>query len=80
MLVCFDLDDTLLDHSGAEKAAALHFGEVFRERLSEFGEAFTGVWQAAAEKHMEVFLRGEISFQEQRRRRMRELFVREPEW
>ncbi len=73
MLICFDLDDTLLDHGGAEEAAAQHFGEVFEERLSEFGKAFVRVWRATAERHMAVFLRGEISFQEQRRRRVREL-------
>jgi len=33
MLICFDLDDTLLDHSRAERAAALHFGEVLKGLL-----------------------------------------------
>lgn len=75
MLICFDLDDTLLDHSGAEEAAALHFGEVIGERSAVSSEAFVRAWRRAAERHMATFLRGEVSFQEQRRRRIRELIT-----
>lgn len=76
-LICFDLDDTLLDHSGAEKAAALHFAGVLGRRTAVSGEAFVKVWRAAAERHMAAFLCGEVTFQEQRRRRVRE-FVAAP--
>lgn len=76
-LICFDLDDTLLDHSGAERAAALHFGGVLGKRTAVSSEAFVKAWREAAEKHMAVFLRGAVTFQEQRRRRIRE-FVTAP--
>lgn len=71
MLICFDLDDTLLDHSSAERAAALHFAEVLK--LSPSGTAFVERWREVAQRHMAAFLRGDVSFQEQRRRRIREL-------
>jgi putative hydrolase of the HAD superfamily len=73
MLVCFDLDDTLLDHSGAERAAALHFGAHLGARSPHAGEVFVMAWRAAAQRHMAAFLRGDISFQEGRRRRVQEV-------
>lgn len=72
MLICFDLDDTLLDHTRAEHEAALHFGMSLGS-AGPVGEAFVKFWREVAEKHMASFLRGEVSFQEQRRRRVREV-------
>jgi len=72
MLVLFDLDGTLLDDSAATRAAlhdlAQHFGN---ELASDDLEAR---WFAAIERHFSRFLSGEISFQEQRRARMRDVF------
>ncbi len=70
MLICFDLDDTLLDYGGAERAAAQRFAEVLGEPSAE---VFVRAWRAAAERHIATFLRGEVSFQEQHRLRTREL-------
>ena len=77
MLICFDLDDTLFDHGSAQEAAAEQFGKAYRDQLVEFRGTFADTWRAAAERHVEVFLRGDISFQEQRRRRIHELITAE---
>ena len=71
MLVLFDLDDTLLDHSAAMRsgAARLH------KSLGAPGplEDFLGRWQRALERHYARYVAGEVSFREQRRARVREV-------
>lgn len=72
MIVFFDIDDTLLDHTSAERRAA---GELARRLVpNERPEAFAHRWHEAAERHFARFLAGELSFQDQRRERMRDLF------
>lgn len=72
--VMFDVDDTLIDHSGAERQAAILFRRQFDGVLSGAEETFPAQWHTAAEKHFDVYAAGECSFQEQRRRRIREFF------
>jgi putative hydrolase of the HAD superfamily len=73
MLVCFDLDGTLLDQRSAEHAGALHFAETFKNRVPVTGDAFAQLWHETTERHFQAFLRGECSFIEQRRHRIGEL-------
>jgi putative hydrolase of the HAD superfamily len=74
MMIILDIDDTVLDHSGAEEDAATRFGREFADRITGYEEAsFASMWRAASERHIVAFLAREISFQEQRRRRMREI-------
>jgi putative hydrolase of the HAD superfamily len=71
VLVLFDIDDTLVDHGAAERAAiqAL-YGRVH----STHGlEQFTDGWRAAAERHFSRYVAGELSMDEQRRARVREV-------
>jgi putative hydrolase of the HAD superfamily len=78
-MIFFDIDGTLVDHRGAERAAALAFQ---RDRAAVFPEApedFVARWHRLAEKHVRRYLSGETSFQGQRRARMRELFEEEAE-
>ncbi len=72
--VFFDLDGTLVDHDRAEERGARVFFEMHHLILksSTFKEFWTE-WREASERHMEQFLRGGISFPEQRRRRIREV-------
>ncbi len=67
-VVCFDLDGTLFDHRGSAQAAASHFFE-------DLGVAVTASalesWFAAEDEHFERWRSGQISFQEQRRERLR---------
>ena len=73
-MIFFDLDDTLLDHSSAERLAAQAFGERYRERLPERSTPFIERWRRLTDKHMKRFLSGELTFQAQRRLRIREIF------
>jgi putative hydrolase of the HAD superfamily len=74
MPVLFDVDDTLIDHSGAERTAALHFLRRFSTMLPYAEEEFFSLWHRATERHFASFNAGECSYQEQRRRRIREFF------
>ena len=75
MMIILDIDDTVLDHSGAEIAAANLFGQEFADRIPDYEEGtFVSKWRTASEKHIATFLEGKIDFQEQRRRRIREVF------
>jgi len=74
-MIIFDIDDTLVNHSGAEKEASIRFGAEFQKRIPEYSdETFAQTWHDTAEKHMRRFLVGEINFQEQRRRRIKSIF------
>jgi putative hydrolase of the HAD superfamily len=75
LVIFFDVDDTLIDHSGAERKAAWSFYQHIRDHLDGLdGETFYTRWHAAAQRHFATYNAGEISYQEQRRRRIREFF------
>ena len=68
--ILFDIDETLMDHGAAFRfgTAALH-----RETGASVAEAeFVARWSAAHERNFDLFLAGELSYEEQRRRRVRE--------
>ncbi len=72
--VFFDLDGTLIDHSAAARAAAGAFYEAIQNRtVEESAEAFAMAWRQVQERHYRRYLRGEITFSEQRRARIRAL-------
>lgn len=74
-LVVFDIDDTLINHSGAEKEASIRFGSEFQNEISEYSdETFAQIWHDTAEEHIRSFLSGKINFEEQRRRRIKSIF------
>jgi len=66
--VCFDLDGTLFDHQGSARAAVVRFLHSLDVVASE---STIASWFAAEEEHYERWRSGEISFSEQRRRRLR---------
>ena len=76
MMIFFDIDGTLIDQRKAETAAAGHFlamyGRLLERRYTV--EEFCVIWRRLREKHARGFLDGRISWVEQQRRRMRELF------
>jgi putative hydrolase of the HAD superfamily len=75
MMILLDIDDTLINHSKAEEVASLKFGMQFRNKIPSYSEDnFSKKWHEEAERHIQAFLSGEISFQEQRRRRIRSIF------
>jgi len=73
--VFFDLDDTLLDDTGAKRAYLPQLFMAWRHRLPHSDEsAFDEAWISALDLHFERHLRGELSFVEQRRERFRDVF------
>jgi len=71
MVVLFDIDGTLIDHNQAEAIAVA----ALRRRLAsaESGDTFLNRWRTAFERHYIRYLSGELSIQEQRRERFREV-------
>jgi putative hydrolase of the HAD superfamily len=70
IVVLFDIDDTLIDHSSAFAAAtmALHEQGGFDIPHAQFVER----WSSAHRRNFDRYLLGELSFEEQRRARVRE--------
>lgn len=66
--VCFDLDGTLFDHRGSARAGATHFLESLGVAATE---SALDLWFAAEDEQFERWRSGRISFQEQRRERLR---------
>ena len=68
--IVFDLDGTLLDHGGSVTAALDRWLPTVG---TEGSDALRLAWFDAEERHFDSWRRGEISFAEQRRRRLREV-------
>lgn len=66
--VCFDLDDTLLDHRGAARAGVRRF---LGDLGVEVTDSVLGAWFRAEDTQYERWRSGAISFPEQRRERLR---------
>lgn len=66
--VLFDVDDTLVDHAGAGRAAIL---ARLREVGLPHGAEAADRWRELEERHFGRFLAGELGFEEQRRSRVR---------
>ncbi|HEY55320.1 MAG TPA: HAD family hydrolase [Dehalococcoidia bacterium] len=72
-MIFLDIDDTLVTHTGALDSAAIEFGIRFKDRLPHYQD-FLSAWSQSFQRHMQPFREGKISLEEQRRRRMREIF------
>ncbi|MCZ0703750.1 putative hydrolase of the HAD superfamily [Natronobacillus azotifigens] len=73
-MIFFDIDATILDHEKAEKLGALAFLKDNYDELKLDSSEFTKRWEELSDKYFEKYLSKELSFQEQRRMRMKELF------
>jgi putative hydrolase of the HAD superfamily len=76
-MIFFDIDRTLINHQHAQDAAVKLFWQKFSVLLPYSPGEFGKHWQAVMEKHFATFTRGEITFIEHRRRRIREIFQAE---
>jgi putative hydrolase of the HAD superfamily len=74
MMIFFDIDDTILDNQGAETSAAIEFHQLYSNVFPEPPDEFACNWRMITEKHVQRYLSGELSFQCQRRERLKELF------
>jgi putative hydrolase of the HAD superfamily len=70
MIVFFDIDDTLVDHSRAMRAAAI--GLHADRGMDVEVEEFISDWLEAHRRHYPRFLAGELSYEALRRMRIRE--------
>jgi putative hydrolase of the HAD superfamily len=70
-VIYFDIDDTLLDYKTSQDLAAIEFAKKYSSHIDE-PENFPAVWDKITERYMARYLSGELSFQEQRRCRIRE--------
>ncbi|MFD3444692.1 HAD family hydrolase [Microbacteriaceae bacterium 4G12] len=68
--VAFDLDGTLLDHRTASASA---FEHLVRELGGTVTPGLQQAWWEAEDRHFEAWRQGLISFDEQRRRRLRDI-------
>jgi putative hydrolase of the HAD superfamily len=71
MLVLFDIDDTLVDHSAASHSASIALHRMLDNVHPE--DEFVRSWAASLDRHYERYLKGEIGFEEQRRARVRDV-------
>lgn len=74
-MIFFDIDETLLNNAAAERAAASKFYGLHKDVLQEPVGDFIDRWQAFTEHNIQRYLAGELSFQEQRRERLRHVFA-----
>ncbi|MEK6193332.1 MAG: hypothetical protein N2F24_03760 [Deltaproteobacteria bacterium] len=74
-MILFDIDETLFDNSGAEIKASKRFYQKTKG-LDHFEDLddFVGQWRATTETYLQMFIDRRLSFQEQRRRRLRDIF------
>jgi putative hydrolase of the HAD superfamily len=70
MLVLFDLDDTLLDHTTAMRSAATALWSSIKSCISK--DQFLALWTRSHERHYPRYLCGELTHQGQRRARVRD--------
>ncbi|WP_316676674.1 HAD family hydrolase [uncultured Tolumonas sp.] len=69
-----DLDDTLVDEGSARRQGVAALFRVHGPRYPALGEGqLEALWRGISRRHWQRYVAGEISFQEQRRGRMREL-------
>ena len=74
-MIFFDLDDTLFDNRAAEWTAAVEFHQAQAGLFPESPDEFAFNWHETTEKHYRRYVSGELTFQGQRRARLREIFA-----
>lgn len=70
-MIFFDIDDTLLDYQTSQDVAAIAFAKKYNQFIND-PENFPAIWDQITKHHMNRYLKGDISFQEQRRCRIQE--------
>jgi putative hydrolase of the HAD superfamily len=73
-VIFFDIDDTLLNHNMAERNGAINFLHQHSGIIQSTEEEFIKLWNTLSNKYFLKYLTKEISFQEQRRARMKGIF------
>ena len=77
-MIFFDIDETLFDNNRAQNLAARSFYYQFPALQDRYTKsAFALAWNAVTEKYLQQFFANQISFQQQRRKRLRDIFQKE---
>jgi putative hydrolase of the HAD superfamily len=74
MMIFFDIDETLMQNGAAERKAAQTLYSYYEAVLQDPLDVFLNNWKRLTEKNVHRYLAGELSFQGQRRERIRQLF------
>jgi putative hydrolase of the HAD superfamily len=74
-MIFFDIDDTLMNNTAAELEAASQFFDLHRNMFQKSRNEFVKHWRAITEINIQRYLSGELTFQGQRRERLRRLFI-----
>jgi FMN phosphatase YigB (HAD superfamily) len=74
MLIFFDIDRTLFDQDTAEQKGAIYFLNEHKDILPYSEDQFVKLWNKLLLKHYERYLAKELTYLEQRRERIKELF------
>ncbi len=74
-MIFFDIDDTLLDHSKSEYLAAKAFYNRYRYEIHISVDKFYMLWNQVSEKYFDKYLKGDITFAEQRVERIKEIYT-----
>ncbi|PSW02104.1 HAD family hydrolase [Photobacterium lipolyticum] len=75
-MIFFDLDNTLLDHDGAEQDAIRTFVSRYHDNVIALTDTPEVIWRQITDKHRARWRAGELNFEQQRRARISELFKR----
>ena len=74
MVILFDLDETLVDQKDASAIASRILLHSYKEQLFYDEATFPNIWRDVMKKYAILFNEGKISFHDQRRMRIREIF------
>ncbi|WP_299015829.1 HAD family hydrolase [uncultured Photobacterium sp.] len=75
-MIFFDLDNTLLDHDGAEQDAIRSFVFRYPDSIISSPDRPEQIWRDITNRYRARWRAGELNFEEQRRARISELFER----
>ncbi|URZ02167.1 HAD family hydrolase [Clostridium felsineum] len=73
-MIFFDIDGTLLDHKQAELLGVKQFYEIYKENFKIGQKEFYKIWCEISDKYFNIYLKGEITFKDQRIKRIKEIF------
>lgn len=73
-MIFFDLDGTLLDHKSSEFLGVKAFYREYKHETMHDEETFYNLWCQASDKHFNRYLKSEITFNQQRIERIKDVF------
>ncbi|URZ02163.1 HAD family hydrolase [Clostridium felsineum] len=73
-MIFFDIDGTLLDHKQAELLGVKQFYEIYKKNFKIGQKEFYKIWCEISDKYFNIYLKGEITFKDQRIKRIKDIF------